>query len=133
MFSRMREALGITKAVDILEHIHSLPKEEGKAAMRKIEAIEEEAMVQMTAQQGLGDCLLFLRTNGVKIGLCTRNFARPVQYFLERIISEKLGIDSDFDPVVDRSFHPPKPHAAPLLHIIGKWAVKPEECIMVGY
>ncbi len=43
----MREALGITKAVDILDHVHSLPDEEQQKAQKALEDIEREAMVQI--------------------------------------------------------------------------------------
>lgn len=49
----MREALGISKGVDILDHVHSLPSEEQAEAHRKLEDIERKAMVEMQAQPGL--------------------------------------------------------------------------------
>jgi hypothetical protein len=40
----MRQALGIDKSVDILDHCHSLPPDEEAVALEKIRAIEREAM-----------------------------------------------------------------------------------------
>lgn len=61
----MRDALGIDKSVDILDHVHSLPEKEQEEAQKKLHAIETAAMVDMEAQPGN---VLFnkpLRRNGI--------------------------------------------------------------------
>lgn len=132
MFRRMREVLRIDRSTDILEHIQSLPRLESEAAMKSIQDIEEEAMLQMRAREGLADCLLGLKANGVRVALCTRNFARPVDFFLKKVVAEQLGLEASFSPIVDRSFYPPKPRGEPLLHIIKHWGLEAKNVIMVG-
>lgn len=46
MFKRMRDALGIHKGIDILDHIESLPSHEQTAAEESIRDVEREAMVR---------------------------------------------------------------------------------------
>jgi hypothetical protein len=45
MFTKMRQTLGISKAIDILDHIQSLSPEDQHTAEESIKAIEREAMV----------------------------------------------------------------------------------------
>lgn len=45
MFSRMREALGIDKSIDILDHIEALPADKQPAAEEAIRSVEREGMV----------------------------------------------------------------------------------------
>ena len=70
----MRNALGITKAEDILDHIYSLPREQQRAAHEKIEAIERAAMAKQIPQPGLVSLMEFLDQAGIPKGICTRNF-----------------------------------------------------------
>ena len=74
MFQQMRDALGITKATDILEHIHSLPEDEQDVEMEKIKAIEREAMKDQKPQPGLTELMTYLESRGIQKGICTRNF-----------------------------------------------------------
>jgi hypothetical protein len=54
---QMREALGIDKSVDILDHVHSLPDKEQEEAHQKLQAIERKAMVEMQPRQGLSELM----------------------------------------------------------------------------
>lgn len=45
MFGQMRNALGIDKSIDILDHIEALPRDRQSAAEEAIRNIEREAMV----------------------------------------------------------------------------------------
>lgn len=130
MFGKMREALGITKSVDILDHIRSLPINEQLIANQAIENVERTAMVQMVAQPGLSELMTYLTSRGVPKGICTRNFEAPVDHLLKTFLS---GVD--ISPVVTRVFTPPKPHPAGILHIAKAWGVPVEDmaCVlMVG-
>lgn len=44
MFAQMREALGIDRSVDILEHIDALPPDKQGVAEEAVRAVEREAM-----------------------------------------------------------------------------------------
>ena len=74
MFSEMRNAVGIPKGEDILDHIHALPETEQRAAHDKIEAIEREAMKKQIPQAGLVTLMEYLDSKGIKKGICTSNF-----------------------------------------------------------
>lgn len=69
-----RAALGISKAVDILDHIYSLPNSEQETAQAKIRAIEARAMLLQEAQPGLLDLVEYLEKKEIRMALCTRNF-----------------------------------------------------------
>lgn len=53
----MREALGIDKSVDILDHVHSLPEKDQEEAHEKLQAIERKAMVEMQPRPGLTELM----------------------------------------------------------------------------
>jgi phosphoglycolate phosphatase-like HAD superfamily hydrolase len=74
MFGEMREALGITKETDILDHIYSLPAQSQSEAHEKIEAIERRAMVKQIPQPGLVELMKWLDKKGIPKAICTRNF-----------------------------------------------------------
>ncbi len=74
MFQEMRDALGISKATDILEHVHSLPADEQAIAMDKIKDIERRAMKDQKPQPGLIELMSYLDKRGIQKGICTRNF-----------------------------------------------------------
>lgn len=72
--SLFRQALGIPKSVDILDHIHSLPEDDQDAAQEKIKAIERRAMKLQKPQPGLTELMRYLQERGVRRAICTRNF-----------------------------------------------------------
>lgn len=118
MFGQMRDALGITKAVDILEHVESLPADEQASALKAIRNIESEAMKSQTPQPGLNSLMEFLDSHKVPKAICTRNFDLPVQNLLDTFLP-----GSHFDPIVTRDFKPPKPDPAGILHIAKSWGL----------
>ncbi|KAI1081361.1 HAD-like protein [Whalleya microplaca] len=119
MFKEMRAVLGIPKSTDILEHIYSLPQpSHQEEAMEAIRAIERRTMVQQVAQPGLVDLMSYLDAQGLRKGICTRNFAQPVNHLLTKFLS-----GHDFAPIITRDFRPPKPDPAGLLHIARSWGL----------
>jgi len=70
----MRQALGIPKQVDILDHIHAMPDRDQTEAFSKIQAIEREAMEKQIPQAGLVSLMEYLDEKGIRKGICTRNF-----------------------------------------------------------
>lgn len=123
----MRDALGIDKSIDILDHVHSLPEKEEAEAQAKLQKIERAAMVSMEAQPGLTELMSFLEEQGVKKSICTRNFPIPVQHLRTKFLGEFV-----LEPIVTREFKPPKPHPAGILHIAKTWGIQPKNLIMVG-
>lgn len=134
MFGQMRAALGITKAVDILEHIETLPANERIAGLEAISAIEREAMKSQAPQPGLTTLMSYLDRREIRKAICTRNFQLPVDHLLNKFLAGSV-----FDPVVTRDFRPPKPSPAGILHIARNWGLLGEDgeadgsgLIMVG-
>lgn len=74
MFAEMRNALGIEKSTDILDHVHSLPEEDQEAAHDKIREIERKAMKIQKPQPGLNKLMEYLASRNIRKGICTRNF-----------------------------------------------------------
>ncbi|KIW07742.1 uncharacterized protein PV09_01672 [Verruconis gallopava] len=128
MFQEMRDALGISKATDILEHVHSLPDGEQEAAMEKIKAIERRAMKDQKPQPGLTDLMSYLERRGIQKAICTRNFDLPIEHLLTSFLP-----DHKFEPIITRAFKPPKPSPAGINHIAQSWNLRSaSNCIMVG-
>lgn len=120
MFGEMRKALQITKEVDILEHIYSLPTPGSReSAMESVRQIERTAMAEQKAQPGLVELMRYLDARGVPKGICTRNFDAPVNHLLAKFLS---GVEA-FHPIVTREFRPPKPDPAGILHIARSWGL----------
>lgn len=119
MFGQMRDALGIDKSIDILDHVYSLPTPAAQeTALESIRTIEREAMKSQVAQPGLADLMLYLDGRGVRKGICTRNFDAPVAHLLDKFLAGSV-----FGPIVTRDFRPPKPDPAGILHIAKNWGL----------
>ncbi|KAI9746552.1 MAG: hypothetical protein M1818_000265 [Claussenomyces sp. TS43310] len=129
MFGEMRSALGITKGVDVLDHIYSLPASEQESAHEKICAIEREAMASQAPQPGLVALMAYLESKGIQKSICTRNFDTPVAHLLDKFLPGR-----HFAPIVTREFRPPKPDPAGILYIARTWDLEDggEGLIMVG-
>lgn len=159
MFKDMRDALGITKATDILEHLNSLASKseaEAKTAWEAIKSIERRAMAKQTPQPGLAKLMNYLDSRSVRRAIVTRNFDEPVAHlltkFLDPLTGERVlrGSEAEqwsgtealhdglrgFNPILTRSFTPAKPAPDPLLHIAQRWGLPAEQrcknMIMVG-
>jgi HAD superfamily hydrolase (TIGR01509 family) len=123
----MRDALGIEKPTDILDHIASLPKDKQQEAHDKIEAVERKAMAVQKPQPGLTELMAYLDKRGLQKGICTRNFNEPVAHLMRTFMP-----DTKFEPIITRAFQPPKPDPAGIKHIAEQWGVSAENLIMVG-
>ncbi|KAJ5779636.1 HAD-superfamily hydrolase subfamily IA variant 3 [Penicillium paradoxum] len=130
MFREMREALGIDRSIDILEHIRQLPASERPAAVSKVQAVERRAMIDQQPQPGLLQLMEYLKTRGLQRALCTRNFEAPVQNLLDNHLNGHV-----FLPIITRDTPNllPKPDPAGILHIASEWGLpNAENLIMVG-
>ncbi|TQV99389.1 hypothetical protein V2A60_004865 [Cordyceps javanica] len=122
MFGEMRAALGITKAVDIIDHMNSLPAAEQPAAHAAIQDIERAAMAKQAPQPGLDALMRYLDARAVPKAICTRNFNVPVDHLLGKFLAY-----TTFAPVVTRDFTPPKPSPAGILHIAKQWELRRQQ------
>lgn len=92
--------------------------------------VEEEERLGLARMRLRDECkVLFdeLKRRGIRRGLITRNNDAAMKQTL--VLLEDEGA---FDVMLSRSFTPPKPHPAPLLHIAERWGVDPAEMAMVG-
>lgn len=120
MFGEMRSALSITKEIDILEHIYSLPTpEDREEAMELIRDVERTAMAKQEAQPGLVELMSYIDSKSLPKGICTRNFDMPVDHLLTKFLSTV----KPFHPIITREFRPPKPDPAGILHIARSWGL----------
>ncbi|KAK1046550.1 hypothetical protein LTR12_009964 [Friedmanniomyces endolithicus] len=138
MFGQMRQAVGIPKEIDILDHIHSLSSSQQEEAFAKIQAIERDAMAKQVPQPGLVTLMEFLDERGILKSICTRNFEQvlvlsskaqhseltitsaPVAHLLANHLP---GHIKPFTPIITRDFKPPKPSPAGILHIAHAWGI----------
>lgn len=120
MFGEMRSALSISKEIDILEHVYSLPTpEDREKAMESIREIERTAMSKQQAQPGLVELMSYVDSKSLPKGICTRNFDMPVDHLLTKFLSAV----KPFHPIITREFRPPKPDPAGILHIARSWGL----------
>lgn len=85
-----REALGIDRSIDILQHIRDLPAADQPTAVSKIQAVERRAMADQQPQPGLVRLMDYLESRGLRRALCTRNF----EYVQARLGRKYLGMQS---------------------------------------
>lgn len=131
MFKEMRSVIGLTDSkIDILTFISKLPLEQQNEANYKISQVEEKAMLEMQPQLGLMPLLSHLQTLNLPMSILTRNLINSVNHLLSTHIPSHAHIE--FDPILTRSFQPPKPQPDALFHIAEKWGIKADELIMVG-
>lgn len=129
MFKEMRDALGIEKPTDILDHINSLSdkpdndKEESprSRANEAVKQIERNAMKDQKPQPGLNELITHLSGRGLHLALCTRNFELPVNHLLEKFVDEAAR--KSFWPLVTRETQgvKPKPSAEGIWACVEAW------------
>ena len=134
-FARLRQRAGVPPGIDILDHISSLPSP--ARALAEAVVVEEEAagLARTRLRPDSGTLLAALAARGLRRGLLTRNNDAAMAHTVAMIHAEATarGLRGEtFCTMLSRSFEPPKPSAAPLLHICAQWGVKPSEVIFVG-
>lgn len=128
-FAAIRRELAIPPEDDILHHLAALPAEEARAKHAWL--LEHERELALNARPAAGAVALVrhLHACGVRLGILTRN-ARE----LALLTLQAIGVDDCFAPadILGRDEAPPKPHPGGLLHLAERWAVAPDEMVMVG-
>ena len=117
-FAALRAALGIPQG-DLLHTIRAWPPPQQAWASQVIERFEAQAASQMRLRAGASELLAALRARRIPTAIITRN-ARPR---VDQLIA--LLDDHPFWPILDRSFWPPKPDPASLLHVVERWGGQP--------
>lgn len=123
-FAGLRLALGLPTE-DLLTTLAAWDAPRRDQAMAIIERFEHEAAARMALRAGALELMTWLRARQLPVAIVTRNtHARVLQ--LEALLAAR------FDVILDRTFTPPKPHAAPLHHIASRWGAPPHALLMVG-
>lgn len=123
-FKEIRKELGISNG-DTLDHIRSLPGEEGQELMRKLEQRERAAAKDAEISEGALDLLDHCRNSGTKIVVITRNSQEAASLTLE-----VLGIKVDM--IISREDAPPKPSPDAIDLVLNHYGVEPHEMAYVG-
>lgn len=128
-FAAIRRELAIPPEDDILHHLAALPAEEARAKHAWLLEHERELALNARPAAGAVELVRHLHERGVRLGILTRN-ARE----LALLTLQAIGVDDCFAPadILGRDEAPPKPHPGGLLHLAERWAVTPDEMVMVG-
>lgn len=126
---------------DCVLTLATLLSDEGKLKAKEIFAdIEMRALNDMKLMPGGVELMHFLRENGLKRAVLTRNLEKNVHFMQQLYQDQMVGIeDVLFSPIVardsvDMNMKPVKSKPAPdgILHICSMWECHPSEVIMVG-
>jgi HAD superfamily hydrolase (TIGR01549 family) len=124
-FNHIRRDLGIIEG-DIVEVIESWPEPRRTLGWKLIEKYEQEASKNNQLQPNVLEALSRFAAGRIRLGIITRNTMKSV----EKLLKTKLTVA--FDIILTREFPHMKPSPEPALHILEKWNLAPEECLMVG-
>lgn len=124
-FNRIQRELGITEG-DIAEVIESWPEPRRSQGWQLIERYEREASANNQLQPDALEVLAGFAASRIRLGIITRNTMQSV----EMLLKTKLTVA--FDIILTREFPHMKPSPEPVRHILEKWNLMPEECLMVG-
>ncbi|WP_298608396.1 HAD family hydrolase [uncultured Thiothrix sp.] len=128
-FSAIRRALGLPPDQTILESLAALPPETAAPLYERLQAIELEIAKRSEAAEGAQKLLSYLRAQGARVGVLTRNSALNTQVTLAA-----AGLDQHFTAadLISRDCAPPKPHPAGIHRLLAQWQAEPHEAVMVG-
>jgi HAD superfamily hydrolase (TIGR01509 family) len=125
-FDAIRLEMGFAPdAGPILELMEKMTPEQREAAEIILLAHEEKAVAESILNPGAKETLEELRRRGILIGILTRN--KKDNAFA---VAKKHGLK--FDAVVGREDGPVKPDAFGVLRLCEKFAIKPQEALVVG-
>jgi len=124
-FDVMRRAIGLPPGVDIIEGIMAMPGDEAARAYAIVTQLEAEAARELRFIDGFHALMDALDAAATPRAIVTRNNEDTLAAFLAHA-------QRSFAPALDRSFWPPKPHPAALLHVLDQWQLPAEHVWMVG-
>jgi HAD superfamily hydrolase (TIGR01549 family) len=125
-FDAIRREMGYPlDAGPILELMEKMTQQQRDEAERILQVHEEKAVAESMLNPGAKETLEELRKRRILIGILTRN-KRDNAF----AVAEKHGLK--FDAVVGREDGPVKPDAFGVLHLCEKFAIMPQESLVVG-
>ena len=124
-FDAIRREIGLAPGASILEALDRFSESERARANWILERHEAEAARRSRLMPGAGELLDWLRARGIRTAVLTRNSRRSVDH-----ACQKHGLE--FDAVVAREDHLPKPSPMGVRHLMSTLGAEPEETIVVG-
>lgn len=125
-FDAIRTEMGLSREDGpVLEAMVKMTPQRRRQVQKILDYHEKKAVDQSQLNDGAKQTLEQLRNNGMKIGILTRNKAANAV-----LIAEKHGLK--FDSIIDREDGPVKPDGFGVLELCRRFAVKPQETLMVG-
>jgi phosphoglycolate phosphatase-like HAD superfamily hydrolase len=121
----MRAACGVAPGVDLLEGVLAMEPDDAARALAIIHQMEADAARHILPFTGFDMLMDALELAALPRAIVTRNNPDTLQAFLAHT-------QRAFTPALDRSFWPPKPDPAALLHILDLWQLPAHEVWMVG-
>jgi HAD superfamily hydrolase (TIGR01509 family) len=125
-FDAIREEIGLARdSGPLLESMEKMTPELRRKAEDILYNHEEKAVIESKLNSGAKHTLSRLRTEGIHIGILTRN-KRDNAY----AIASKHNLQ--FDAVIGREDGPVKPDAFGILELCRQFGVTPQETMLVG-
>ncbi len=130
-FAGIREAVGCPPDPPILEFIEALQNQHQRQhATDILDEFEMEGAQKSVPNPDTEAIIRYLQSRNLPIGIISRNGRKPIIKAFERFHSIR---PDDFDLIISRDDPvSPKPSPDGILFAAGKFAVKPEEILMVG-
>jgi len=124
-FDAIRAEIGLPPGATILEAMDRLSEAERARANAILDRHEAEAADRSRLMPGAKELLDWLRAQGIRTAVLTRNSRRSVER-----ACQKHGLE--FSGVVAREDHLPKPSPEGVRHLMSTLGTEPEETIVVG-
>ena len=128
-FQVIKKALGIPLDADILNHLNALPTTRAKQKYQLLDQIEQDLAEQARPATGAKPLLEALASEGVGMGILTRNSKANAH-----LVLEVLGLSQFFDHshVLGREQAQPKPDPEGVNWLLNQWRAEADQALMVG-
>lgn len=130
-FKMIKKALACPSQTPVLEFIRGLEDDQARhKAEKRLESFELEGARKSKPNTGAQELLDWIKRQGLKVGIITRNSISSVRRSLENF--DRMTAD-DFDLVISRDDPPaPKPSGEGILWAARKLGVLPREMLVIG-
>ena len=128
-FDAMRAELGLPAGVPILEELAAMEPAAAAIKHRELDEMELRMAADATPQPGSVELLEYLRHQGARIGIVTRNGREIADATLKA-----CGLDGFFDKqsIISRDCCTAKPDPAGVKLLLSRWDGEAAEAVMVG-
>ncbi len=130
-FQAIKAAIECPPDQTILEFIDVLPDENRRLQCQAtLHGMEMEAAGRSRPHEGAENLIAFLKSQGLPVGILTRNSRVAVERALENFDQTRLA---DFDLIITRDDPvSPKPSPEGVLQAAGRFKINPDELLLVG-